>query len=266
MNTPKFSVDRYVAGRPLYPRRIFRSLENLSLADPTFLDLACGTGYSTRSFLDLEISRRGFAIDPDSAMLAAARDVLSEKFPEVVLREGSAETIPLETGSVDLVLVGSAIHWFDLSRARSEIARVSRANGVLFIFEYQFPKCIDRPELAETIRRRFNLEWKAPVQRPRGSLAELALPFHESGEWVRLGDDRPEWRPVLSHDEFLGHLFSQSRYLHAEAEAPDPASYRASVADSLAPYFQDGPLRFDLKPRAILLQKAPASPPETRLY
>ena len=253
-NTPKFSADRYRAGRPLYPRAVFRGLERLALADPTFLDLACGAGQSTRSFLELGLSRRGFAIDPDPAMLAAARADLAEEFAEISFRGGSAEAIPIDSASVDLVLVGSAIHWFDLPRAEAEIRRVLRPAGILLVFEYQFPKCLDLPELAEVVRRRFNLEWKAPIQKPRGSLADLLTPFRVGG-WTDLGEERPDWTPTLSGDAFLGHLFSQSRYLHAEAGDSDPGAYRESVAVSLRPFFSEGPLRFDLKPRAILLRR-----------
>jgi SAM-dependent methyltransferase len=44
---------------------------------------------------------------------------------------GSAEEIPLPDASVDAVLVGQAMHWFDLSRAIPEIARVLVPGGVL---------------------------------------------------------------------------------------------------------------------------------------
>ena len=44
---------------------------------------------------------------------------------------GRAEDIPLPDASVDAVLVGQAMHWFDLDRAIPEIARVLTPGGVL---------------------------------------------------------------------------------------------------------------------------------------
>jgi len=44
---------------------------------------------------------------------------------------GRAEEIPLPDASVDAVLAGQALHWFDLSRAIPEIARVLTPGGVL---------------------------------------------------------------------------------------------------------------------------------------
>lgn len=255
-NSPRFLADRYREFRPRYPRAIFARLEReiANEAMRHFLDLACGAGQSTRSFLELGLGRSGTAIDRDPAMVREARANLAADFPDVEIREGAAEAIPLPDASVELVLVGSAIHWFELDRAAAEIARVSRPGGILFVFEYQFPKCLDSPELAEVVRRRFNLEWKAPVQKPRGTLADLLAPFHRDPRWTFRGESRPEWIESLSLEAFLGHLFSQSRYLHAEAAVPDPAGYRDEIAALFRPYFAKGFLRFDLKPRTMVFK------------
>jgi SAM-dependent methyltransferase len=45
--------------------------------------------------------------------------------------QGSAESLPLPDQSVDAVLCGQAMHWFDLGRALPEIARVLRPGGAL---------------------------------------------------------------------------------------------------------------------------------------
>ena len=44
---------------------------------------------------------------------------------------GTAEQIPLPDASVDAVLVGQALHWFDHEQALPEIGRVLRPGGVL---------------------------------------------------------------------------------------------------------------------------------------
>ena len=59
-------------------------------------------------------------MEPDAAMLAELRHGL----PSVRALPGCAEEIPLPDGSVDAVLAGQAMHWFDLDRAVPEIARV----------------------------------------------------------------------------------------------------------------------------------------------
>jgi SAM-dependent methyltransferase len=56
---------------------------------------------------------------------------LRRALPTVDALSGSAEAIPLSDGSVDAVLAGNALHWFDMAIAGPEIARVLAPNGVL---------------------------------------------------------------------------------------------------------------------------------------
>ncbi len=89
------------------------------------LDLGAGTGKltSTLATMGLEI----VAVEPDPAMLAELRRAL----PSVCSLPGAAEAIPLPDGSVDAVLAGNALHWFDISVAGPEIARVLGTGGIL---------------------------------------------------------------------------------------------------------------------------------------
>ena len=89
------------------------------------LDLGAGTGKLTR-VLDL-LGVDVVAIEPDPAMLAELRRELQH----VRALSGSAEAIPLPDGSVDAVLAGNAMHWFDMAVAGPEIARVLAPGGVL---------------------------------------------------------------------------------------------------------------------------------------
>ena len=59
------------------------------------------------------------------------RAILAERHPDARALEGTAELLPLQSASVDAVLVGSAFHWFDQVAALAEVARVLRAPGVL---------------------------------------------------------------------------------------------------------------------------------------
>jgi len=254
-NEPKFQAERYFKGRPFYPEMVFQPLKKLKTPPNVFLDLGCGSGQSLTSFLSFasehyETTPQGIAVDPDPKMLA-----LVERTPSLRFEVGSAEKIPLDDASVDLILVGSAYHWFSRELAVPEITRVLRPGGALFIFEYQFPKCLDDPSLHEAIKRRFNQEWKAPLQTPRGTLRELTQDLRDSPYWKFHSEDLPEWKEVLSLDSFLGHLFTQSRYHHAEALVADPILYREEIRTSLKPYFEKAELRFDLKPRSLLFLK-----------
>ena len=89
------------------------------------LDLGAGTGKLTATLVALGLDV--VAVEPDPAMLAELRRVV----PDVRALPGSAEAIPLPDGSVDAVLAGNAMHWFDMDVADPEIARVLTPGGVL---------------------------------------------------------------------------------------------------------------------------------------
>jgi SAM-dependent methyltransferase len=92
---------------------------------PRVLDLGAGTGKLTATLVELGADVT--AVEPDPAMLAELR----RELPAVRALPGSAEAIPLPDASVDAVLAGNAMHWFDMAVAGPEIARVLAPGGIL---------------------------------------------------------------------------------------------------------------------------------------
>jgi SAM-dependent methyltransferase len=91
------------------------------------VDLAAGTGLLTR--VVARYVPRVVAVEPDERMRAQFR----ARAPQLEVRPGRAEAIPLPDGFADTVLVGSAWHWVDPERALPEIARVLRVGGRLAV-------------------------------------------------------------------------------------------------------------------------------------
>ena len=89
------------------------------------LDLGAGTGKLTEVLLSL--GAEVIAVEPDLHMLGELRRL----FPQARALEGSAEAIPVPDASVDAVLCGQAMHWFDMNLAIPEIARVLVSRGPL---------------------------------------------------------------------------------------------------------------------------------------
>ncbi len=117
----------YERARPEYPPAVLDLLaEQLPIrCRSRVLDLAAGTGKFTRL-----LNRTGadvLAVEP----VAAMRRQLSVVLPDVRVIDGTAEAIPLPDGSVDVVTVAQAFHWFDPAPALAEIHRVLRPGGGL---------------------------------------------------------------------------------------------------------------------------------------
>src|ERR1700733_1727235 len=87
--------------------------------------LAGGTGLFTRELLGR--AARVVAVEPDARM----REVLARRSPEVDVRAGWGEAMPLPDASADAVFVSTAWHSLDPTRAVPEIARVLRPGGRL---------------------------------------------------------------------------------------------------------------------------------------
>lgn len=265
INAPKFEASRYFEARPFYPEAVFESLINLLKKRPaleSFLDIGCGAGQSLASFLKnfpaslgSGAMLSGFAADPDASMIARTNAEYGSVFPNVKFLQATAEKISLEDSIIDLILVGSAFHWFDRELASKEFHRILKPRGLVFIFEYQFPKSLASTELNASVKTRFNREWKAPNQKPRGTLGELTQPFRDPTLWKTHSDARPKWEEDLSLESFLGHLFTQSRFLHAEAKSGNPSVYREESRQFFRPYFLGDRHPFDLKPRTCLFEK-----------
>ena len=117
----------YAEHRPGYAEAAVRwALEPVQDGQPVRVaDVGAGTGKLTVTLVGLgaEVT----AVEPDPQMLAELRRTM----PEVRSVPGSAEEIPLPDASLDAVLAGQAMHWFDMDRALPEIARVLRPGGVL---------------------------------------------------------------------------------------------------------------------------------------
>jgi SAM-dependent methyltransferase len=92
---------------------------------PRVLDLGAGTGKLTATLVAL--GSHVIAVEPDRAMLTELRRAL----PAVRALPGSAEALPLPDASVDAVLAGHALHWFDMDLAGPEMARVLVPGGIL---------------------------------------------------------------------------------------------------------------------------------------
>ena len=117
----------YAAERPGYPdAAVAWALAPVRERVPLrVLDLAAGTGKLTEGLL--RAGAEVVAVEPDRAMLAELHRLL----PGVPALAGAAERIPLTDAAVDAIVVGQAMHWFDLDRALPEMSRVLAPGGVL---------------------------------------------------------------------------------------------------------------------------------------
>jgi len=116
-------VDAYDRARPSYPLEAARWLTGPREA--CVLELGAGTGKLTEQLVSL--GHTVTATDPSMPMLRR----LTERVPRARPVLATAESIPVGSRSVDLVVAAQAFHWFETETVLAEVARVLRPRGVL---------------------------------------------------------------------------------------------------------------------------------------
>lgn len=109
-------VESYRQFRPQYPDAVVALLESECglTADSTIADIAAGTGLLAEVFLARRF--KVVAVEPNEEMRVACESLVAQ-YPRLRCVGGSAEATGLPSHSFDLITVGQALHWFDLSHA-----------------------------------------------------------------------------------------------------------------------------------------------------
>jgi ubiquinone/menaquinone biosynthesis C-methylase UbiE len=107
----------------------------LGLIDPalTVGDLGCGTGQLAATVAPYV--RRVIAVDGSADMIEAARTRLVD-LPNVDIRRGELEALPIEDGELDAALLSLVLHYSpDPARTLAEVARVCRPGGKVLVVD-----------------------------------------------------------------------------------------------------------------------------------
>ncbi|HVW44689.1 MAG TPA: class I SAM-dependent methyltransferase [Amycolatopsis sp.] len=215
----------YAQHRPDYP------VEGLRWGLPEgarhVVDLGAGTGKLTEGLLTLGL--RVTAVEPDPGMRAE----FARRLPEVPVLEGTAEHIPLADGSVDAVLAGQALHWFDLDPALAEIGRVTRPGGtVAALWNHEDAAVPWVAELGELTRTGVSRAW----------LSQRELPSHRLFEpFERMRFEHAQRRTA---DTLVDTVSTHSHILVASAEERESTLARLREFLKRTPETADG--EFDL--------------------
>jgi SAM-dependent methyltransferase len=235
-------AEAYELGRPGYPAE---ALEPLALSpELTVLDLAAGTGKLTRPLA--ASGARVIAIEPVAEMRAALP-------ASVEALGGTAEAIPLDDGSVDLVTVAQAFHWFDGDAALAEIHRVLRPGG------------------------RLALVWNRRVEdAPLNLAVDAIVDPHRKDTPTHRGE---AWRAAFERTTLFGpleeHVFANEQVLDGDGLearigsisfiAALPERERAGVLERARELAADGPVTLPYRTEVLICERLDVKQASARL-
>lgn len=214
-------ADAYARFRPTYPPELFDWLAGVSPGRERAWDCATGNGQAA-----VELARHFAEVIATDASEKQIRSAFPH--PRVRYRVAPAEAPGIDPGSVDLVTVAQALHWFDIPAFYRQADRVLKPGGILAVWAYGLFE--STPE-ADAVVDHLYRDIVGPYWPPDRAMietgyAEVELPFAHV-------DPPPfEMRLEWSADDAMGYLgtWSATRGFVAE-HGDDPVDH---VRDDLA--------------------------------
>ena len=126
-------AKNYTKYRTPYPQELYELFFHiLPKGSKKILDIACGTGKSTEPLVreGLEV----YGCDHDPLMIKEAESQAKNKNLDIKYALAETEKLPYEDGCFDAITIGTALHFFLNEMAMSEIKRVLKNKGLLFVF------------------------------------------------------------------------------------------------------------------------------------
>ena len=125
-------AHQYATYRPQYPDELFDYLASISPGRQLAWD--CGTGNGQAAQELAKHFNRVIATD-------ASPDQIAQAIPHerIDYRVERVEEVRIEDGSVGLVTVATAVHWFDLEPFYQVVRRVGRPDGIIAVWMYYLP-------------------------------------------------------------------------------------------------------------------------------
>jgi SAM-dependent methyltransferase len=185
----------YAKFRPRYPHEMFEYLG--SVAPSRKLAWDCGTGNGQAAVGLASVFDHVVATDASEKQISNA-----QSHRRVEYRVAPAENSGIKSGTVDLLMVAQALHWFDLDSFYVEARRVLKPNGALAVSAYLFAQI--EPAVDAVVNQYYSEvvgPFWAPERRLVENFTDIPFPFHKI--------DPPKFEMAVHWD--LDHLVGYLR-------------------------------------------------------
>jgi SAM-dependent methyltransferase len=201
----------YAQFRPTYPQELFDYLGNIAPSRELAWD--CGTGNGQAAVGLASRFDRVIATDASEKQIRNA-----QPHERVNYRVAPAEDSGIDPGTIDLIMVAQALHWFDLDHFYAEAQRVLKPDGVIAASAYNLLQI--EPVIDEVVNRYYyevvGSFWP-PERKLVERFADLPFTFH------KIDPPKFEMRASWNLDHLVGYLrtwSSTQRFIAAKDSDP----------------------------------------------
>jgi Methyltransferase domain len=230
----------YAQYRPGYPPELFKYITGFVKQKNTAWD--CGTGNGQSAVALSKYFKKVIATDISNKQIENA-----EKATNIFYSVQPAEVTGIESGSVDLVTVAQAIHWFNFDEFYAEVKRVAAQNAFIAVWAYSLSK-IDEPIDKLINDYHFNFlgsYWDAERKYVDDEYKNIPFPF----EKIKTPDFFIETNWSLAELEgYLNTWSALQKYIKTNATNPVP-----NLVNSIKPYWGSSEKRKIIFPVHLLL-------------
>jgi ubiquinone/menaquinone biosynthesis C-methylase UbiE len=205
------NVAFYERYRLAYPDRLVRRVAGLAGLVPgdSVLDLGTGTG-----MLAIAFAKLGFvvtALDPEPAMLAAAKAAADAAGVAVDFRLAASHDLTPGMGPYRLVTMGRSFHWMDRAATLSMLDRIIVPGGGVALFHDAHPPVEENGwfKILCDVARKFGRDENEHVKERNGGHRRYE-PFLFASAFTELDWLSVTIRQPLTADDIIGRAFSMS--------------------------------------------------------
>ena len=241
------TVAYYESARPPYGAAFFAAAaRKLSLdRGQRLLDVGAGPGILTIGFAPY--CREALGIDPEPAMIDAARAAAERAGVAASFMEGRFEDVAASLGVFDVVAIGRAIHWLDPEPAVAALDRVVAPRGRILVCGASSVK---------DGRNRWLDAFNAVRDRWKGARpARDHYAFFAGGPFAPSGTIRVEATYAVPVERLAEGVLSMSTS-SSERLGDDVPAMKSAMREALAPFAADGAIEDIVGARAEVFERA----------
>jgi SAM-dependent methyltransferase len=243
------AADEFQRYRPDYPAALYERIfaEIPENRRERAMDLGAGTGIVTAQLVTC--FREVISVEPDAGMASK----IAARFPQVAIRNVTAEDCVQPPETVDLVTIANALHWMDAGRVLSNARGWLRPQAVLAVFDRPLPKAnaaVDAVTLAE-----LRGPWK-PHCDPRLKRAPVWEGQVRAAPGFRIVEGRKFSNVVaVTPEEYVGFWRSTSYGSAYARTLAEPESYWKDLESRFDAAAPGAMISVDFSPTLILARK-----------